>query len=143
VQHQQQAAGNDTNDRSGSWEHGMTKWLIEDGVLLFCKGEHIKDIPEGLPSDLHLNTPFLYEWIEYWLEAPAALDVCFGAEMAHPVRSGLFRYTYCNQIGQSTIRLRMTDGRMIRKDVEVIFEAKPMASQGLAAIRSSCCRRMN
>ena len=100
----------------------MTEWLIEDGVLLFCKGEHIKDIPEDLPADLHLNTPFLYEWIEYWLEAPAALEVYFGAEMAHLVRPGLFCYTYCNRIGQSTIRLRMADGRMIRKDVEVISQ---------------------
>lgn len=98
----------------------MTEWPIEDGVRLFCEGEHIKDLPEGLPSDLHLNTPVLYEWIEYWLEAPAARAVYFGAEMAQPVRSGLFRYTYRNQIGQSTIRLRMADGRLVRKNVEVI-----------------------
>jgi predicted component of viral defense system (DUF524 family) len=99
----------------------MAEWPIADGVLLFCIGEHIKDLPEGLPSDLRWTTPFLYEWIEYWLEAEA-LEVYFGAEMAHPVRSGLFRYTYCNQIGQSTIRLRMADGRMIREDVEVISQ---------------------
>ena len=42
--------------------------------------------------------------------------------MGHLVRPGLFRYTYCNQIGQSTIRLRMADGRMISKDVEVISQ---------------------
>lgn len=99
----------------------MTEWPIEDGVRLFCTGEYIKDLPEGLPSDLRWNTPILYEWIEYWLEAEA-LEVYFGAEMAHLVHSGLFRYTYCNQIGQSAIRLRMADGRMIRKDVEVISQ---------------------
>jgi hypothetical protein len=64
----------------------------------------LRPVPADLARALHPSEVLLYEWTEYWLDAPDADAVRIGAEWAAPVPGGLFTYQWQNRVGLAELQ---------------------------------------
>ena len=99
------------------------------------------DLPGGGPVRVHscrasddprLASWLLTEWAEIVVEAPAGAAVTFGGEQAGQLTDTVWRYTYHNQVGRSTVRVTLADGHALPPlDVAVLSPKYPTATQYL------------
>lgn len=64
----------------------------------------IRAIPPHLRAAFSPATLCLYEWVDYWIEAPGADGLRVGSTLLRPVTAGLFRLRFENQLGLSVIQ---------------------------------------
>ena len=109
--------------------------------------EHVVDAFRGrnqpqLIPDSHLTalspaTYYLREWDEYLIESPLADRVLFGSMEAECLTDGLFRYSFKNQLGLTTINA-FTAGKPLSDPlhVEVISPKFPTLAEHIDFYRS-------
>ena len=80
------------------------------------------DLPGGGPVRVHscrasddprLANWLLHEWTKIMVEVPAGATVTFGSEGADRLTGTVHRYTYCNQVGRSTVRVTLAGGHAL------------------------------
>jgi predicted component of viral defense system (DUF524 family) len=110
------------------WRQGEEKtvcWDLPDGRLVRVHSCQASDEPR-------LADWLLEEWTEIVVEVPAGARVSFGGQETQPLTDTVHRYTYCNQVGRSTVRVTLPDGHALPPlDVVLLSPKYPTATQCL------------
>ncbi len=121
-------------DRPDRWH------LDDDGIYFHLPGGSAvrlyvagKDRTVRSCGDPRLASFLLEEWHEILVEAPEGAQVTFGGDRAQRLTTTLHRYTYCNQVGRSRIRITLANGRsLLPLEVAVLSPKYPTPGAYLA-----------